>query len=177
MTELAGGAIAMGVGALACGVALSRTLLRYREGAGTELVAEDSPTVSLSRYSVLKRLTGEEDEQFLRELPGFKAEMAKRLRRQRRAIVRMYLRELAGDFHSLHRAARRIVADAPEEHADLVGGLLRQQIRFWSCLAAIELRLALAPLGLPNVDTGRLLDVVEGLRAAVAGPEASPAAA
>jgi len=168
MTELIGIAIAAGIGALTCGVALSRALLTYRRGADTEPAAGDSSVVSLHRYSVLSRLASEEDDRFLRKLPGFKQEMATRLRRERRIILRMYLRELAGDFRHLHRAARLMLAQAPEEHSDLVGVLLWQQVAFWRSLVAIELRLALAPLGLAQVDAGRLLEVVESLRVAVA---------
>jgi len=167
MTEMIGIAIAAGIGALTCGVALSRALLTYRRGAGLEPDAGDS-AVSLHRYSVLSRLASEEDDRFLRKLPGFKQEMATRLRRERRIILRMYLRELAGDFRHLHRAARLMLAQAPEEHSDLVSVLLWQQVAFWRSLVAIELRLALAPLGLAQVDAGRLLEVVESLRVAVA---------
>jgi hypothetical protein len=177
MTRFIGPAIASGMAALAGGTALSRALLRYREGAPPEALSDDSSPLSLRRYSVLTRLAGDEDERFLRTLPGFKEEMLSRLRSERRVILRMYLRELTADFRRLHRAARLMVAAAPQEHADLVGVLMRQQITFWRCLAGIESRLALKPLGLPRVDTSRLLQVVEALRAAVAGTATSPAIA
>jgi len=175
MIELIGGLIATGVGALAGGAALSRMLLRYRNGEGGE---SDSSMVSLDRYAALSRLTAADDERFLRKLPGCTPEMVKRLRRDRRAILRAYLREVAGDFRSLHRAARRLVAEAPEEHAELVGVLFQQQVTFWRCLTLIEVRLALEPFGLPQVDVAPLLEVVEFLRSSVAGPApASPATA
>src|SRR5258708_2592193 len=171
MTELFVGAIATGVSALACGVGLSRMLLRYRDTARLDAAGCDSPEVALTRYSVLARLTGEKDEQFLRTLPGSSAETVKRLRRERRAILRLYLRELAADFHRLHRAARQMVSAAPQEHAALVGLLAWQQLTFWRRLTAIEVRLALVPIGLPRVDCAPLLDIVESLRGAVAGLE------
>ena len=51
--------------------------------------------------------------------PGYRPETGARLRRERRRIFRLYLRALAVDFRSLHAAARKLVADAPERHADL----------------------------------------------------------
>jgi hypothetical protein len=166
MTELIGGVLVTGAGAAACGVAVGRMLFRYRHAA-SESAAEAS-AAGLDRYAVLARLTTEEDLIFLRKLPGYRAEMAARLRRERRAILRMYLRELAGDFHSLHQAARRLAAEAPQEHAGLVSLLFSQQVTFWRRLAAIEVRLTLAPLGVGRVDASRLLETVEALRAAVA---------
>src|SRR5258708_17135014 len=176
MTELIGGVIVSGVGAAACGAALGRMLFRYRNAAAAAV--DDVKPAGLERYAVLTRLTTEEDLRFLRKLPGFRMEMAARLHRERRAILRMYLRELAGDFPRLHSAARRLVAEAPPGHAGLVSLLFRQQVAFWRCLAAIEVGLALAPLGLGRVDVRRLLEAVEVLRAAVAPSAAmSPASA
>ena len=173
MTELIGSAIMIGVGALACGAGLSRMLLRYRQadesgGGNLEAGAARADAIALDRYTILARLTSEDDAQFLQGLPGAGPGLAGRLRRERRSILRLYLRELAADFHCLHAEARRLVAEAPEEHVDLVGVLMRQQIAFWRNLAVLEARLTLAPLGLAQVDIRPLLETVEALRAAVA---------
>jgi hypothetical protein len=163
MIELIGG-VAAGLGSLGLGAALVRTLWRYRpeadEGSAT--------TVSLERYAVLSRLTSAEDLEFLQQQPGYHPDMARQFKRQRAKIIRLYLRELAADFARLHREARKIAAEAPEEHADVVGQLMRQQVTFLRCLATIEVRLALAPLGIGPIDVSELLATVEQMRLAAA---------
>jgi hypothetical protein len=51
------------------------------------------------------------------------------------------LRDLAQDFHGLHAQARKLVANASQEHAGLVGVLMRQKLVFWRAMLGVELRL------------------------------------
>src|SRR5947209_2164311 len=86
---------------------------------------------SFSRYEPMARLLSDEDLLFLKAQPGYQPEMGKNFVRERRRIFRLYLQELAREFHLLHAHARAMVARLPSENSPLVGMLLRQQIRFW----------------------------------------------
>lgn len=119
---------------------------------------------SLARYRPMERLLAEEDFLFLAAQPGYRPEIGAKLRRERRRIFRLYLRELTRDFHRLHADARAMVADSTAEHSELVGVLLRQQLTFRLGLAAIELRLALGGLGLGKVDVRGLVEAIEAMR-------------
>ena len=174
--ELITGMLLMVAGALTGGAVLGRALLRYRNRPDA---GEPALGFSAARYEVMARLTCEEDLDYLRKLPGFRENMTTRLRKQRRRILRMYLRELAADFRVLHARARRLVAVAPEEHAPLVGFLLRQQVTFWLRLARIEVGLSLAPVGMGTGDVRALVRGLEAIHAAItpAGPAVVPARA
>src|SRR5579862_7271657 len=82
---------------------------------------DDTGEFTLARYQPMERLLAEEDFLFLASQPGYTPEIGAKLRRERRRIFRLYLRELAHDFLHLHAEARRMVADSKAEHADLVG--------------------------------------------------------
>jgi hypothetical protein len=115
----------------------------------------------------MKRLLSEEDFDFLKSRPGVSAALIRRMRAQRRKAFRAYLCELASDFNRLHEEARLMVAVAPEEYSDLVGVLMRAQARFWSALAAVEVRLALHTIGIGQIDIRGLLSPLEALHSAV----------
>jgi hypothetical protein len=102
---------------------------------------------SLARYEPMTRLMDEGDLLFLKSQPGFRPELAKKFTQERRRIFRLYLQELAQDFHRLHAQARAMVASLPAEHSRLVGMLVRQQVRFWYEMTAIEMRLSLNWVG------------------------------
>jgi hypothetical protein len=123
---------------------------------------------TLTRYQPMERLLAEEDFLFLSAQPGYKPEIGAKLRRERRRIFRLYLRELAQDFLRLHAEARRMVADSKAEHADLVGVLLGQQLTFWRRLIAVELRFALGGLNVGSADVRGLLETLEAMRMSLA---------
>jgi hypothetical protein len=133
---------------------------------------------TLSRYEPMARLMTEEDLLFLRSQPGFRPEMAKSFIRDRRRIFRLYLKELAGDFHRLHMHARVAVASLPSEHSPLVGMLIRQQVRFWYEMAAVEIHLSLASMGLGagSLDANGLVSAIGRMHAELSRL-AAPAAA
>jgi len=173
---LAAAAAVSSIGALGLGAALTRRLLHYRNANP----APDTATeVSMDRYRPMARLLDAEDLRFLTSRPGYRREMGARLRAARRRIFRMYLAELSADFRQLHAAARRMAAEAPEQHAGLVPVLMRQQFAFWRSLAGIELRLALSWTGLEPGDARSLTAIVEELQRALtaAAPAQSPASA
>jgi hypothetical protein len=155
--------LAAGVATLAGGAMLGRSLMRYR---GVE-EAVQMREFALARYAPMAHLAGDQDLEFLRKLPGYKPEMGRQFVRERRRLFRLYLKELAADFNVLHKAARQMIAHAPEEHADLVGILARHQMTFWRRLAVIEVQMALVPLGAHLPDVERLINGVAAVHQAV----------
>lgn len=130
---------------------------------------------SLDRFEPMVRLLSEEDFLFLKAQPGFKPEIGKKFLRERRRIFRLYLRELAAEFHRLHAYARSIVATLPTENSALVGMLMRQQVRFWYEISALELRVSLGSLG-ASVDARGLVQAIGQMQAEIS-QLAAPAAA
>jgi hypothetical protein len=153
----------LAVGSAAATLSLIR-VKRYRR-----INAKDASRdgFSLVRYEPMKRLLSEEDFEFLKSKPGIRPAMVRRLRAQRRKVFRAYLYELAADFNRLHRNARLMVATAPEEYSELVGILMGLQMRFWSALAAVEIRLTVHSIGMGRIDVSSLLAPLETLQAAV----------
>src|SRR5258708_34531219 len=85
-------------------------ILRLRAYRGSEAPLEVRPgnrvlSFSMQRYQPMAMLLTDDDLLFLAAQPGYRPKMGKNFRRERRRIFRMYLRELAGDFHRLHAAA------------------------------------------------------------------------
>ncbi|MGD1095933.1 MAG: hypothetical protein ABSB35_28570 [Bryobacteraceae bacterium] len=126
--------------------------------------SSDSEGFSLERYEPMSRLLAEEDFIFLAAQPGYRPEMGAKLRRERRRIFRLYLRELAQDFRSLHREARAMVAESQADHSELVGLLIRQRLVFLGAMTMVELRLAASRFSLGNVDVRGLLESIEAMR-------------
>jgi hypothetical protein len=124
----------------------------------------DSEGFSLERYEPMSRLLAEDDFIFLAAQPGYRPEMGAKLRRERRRIFRLYLRELARDFRGLHREARAMVAESHAEHSELVGLLIRQRLVFLGAMTTVQLRLAASRFGLGNVDVRGLLESMEAMR-------------
>src|SRR5215471_17551322 len=108
---------------------LAAILLRARRAEPSSRVDNDvfdSTQYSLARYEPMGKLLREEDFRFLASQAGYRPEIGANLRRERRRIFRLYLRELSNDFHRLHAEARLIVAASPADHSELVALLLRQ---------------------------------------------------
>lgn len=139
--------------------------------------AADPVEFSADRYEPMARLMNGEDLLFLKSQPGFRPELGKKFCRERRRIFRLYLQELAADFHRLHAHARLMVASMPADHSHLVGMLIRQQVRFWYEMAAIEMRLSLHWMEAGSIHARSLIDAVATMhleinRAAMAGAAA-----
>jgi hypothetical protein len=142
-------------------------LWNYKSSQALEgLAAKDETEFCLARYEPMARLLSDEDLDFLKAQPGFRPEIGKKFRRDRRRIFRLYLQELARDFHRLHAHARAVVASLPAEHSTLVGVLLRGQIRFWYEIVALEMRLSLSQAGV-SVDARALVEAIGAMQAEI----------
>ncbi len=126
-------------------------------------------------YQPMERLLRNDDIVFLRAQPGFDPSMEGRLRAQRRAAFRVYLRHLQTDFARLHRTARFLVAHGAVDRPDLASALIRQSLRFWSLMAWTLIWVEVARFG-PASNMGELLDVPRWLQDQI-GAITAPAAA
>ncbi len=157
------GALVSGAVAVLLLAFLTFKMLRYRNALSRNFSFND---FSMVRYQPMTRLLVSDDLDFLAAQPGCRPETLARLRRDRRRIFRMYLRDLAADFQALHAEARKMAASSPEPQTQLIASLLRQQFTFWFALLAIETRLLLPQAG--GLDIGELIASVEALRVDVA---------
>jgi hypothetical protein len=130
---------------------------------------------SRARYEPMDHLLDPEDLLFLEAQPGFRPEIGKKFIRERKRIFRLYLRELARDFNRLHAHARAVVASLPAHHSPLVGLLLRQQLRFWYQMAAVEMQLALNGMSAGPIHARGLIDALAAMHAEISRVS-SPAA-
>jgi hypothetical protein len=141
---------------------LTRMILRRRRSSAT--LGSDETGFSLDRYQPMARLLAEEDLVFLKSQPGYRPEIGKRWKRERRRIFRLYLAELKVDFRRLHAHARELVAASGADSAALVEVLMKQQVTFMMATTALEFRLALQQAGVGRVDITPLIELVEAMR-------------
>ena len=132
---------------------------------------------SITKYRPMLRLLDEADYEFLTKQPGMTKKAMQRLRAERRAIFRAYLRNLIRDFHKLHMTARMHLIYSKEDRPELAAKLLQQRIQFFRAVCAVEFRLALHTAGIGRVDLRPLFAAVEGMRTnLVPTPTFSPSA-
>lgn len=148
----------------------------YKNSEGEEGVASNHADFSVARYEPMTRLMSKDDLLFLEAQPGFRGEIRKKFLGERRRIFRLYLHDLAVDFHRLHKHARTMAAAMPADQAPLIGVLIRQQARFWFEMTAIELRLSLDWVGIGSIDPSALVNAIGAMHAEI-GRLTAPAAA
>jgi len=120
--------------------------------------------LSLERYQPMLRLLNSEDLEFLRSQPGFRPEMATRLRHQRCQIFRHYLKELNADFACICMALKMVMLQAEVDRPDLAAQLLRSQALFAGRMLSIQAQVAMYQVGIGRVEIGGLLNVFDGMR-------------
>jgi hypothetical protein len=147
---------------------------------GPPLEAEPAGDEAARRASVLHsiqvgRLLRRDDFDFLAGQRGYNPKIGSKLRRDRERVFRLYLKELANEFHRLHARARELAAASPVPHPEIVRTLMRQQVAFWLAMLRIEVtfaagrmyRLATGQARPPDIDLAALLECIEALRPAV----------
>jgi hypothetical protein len=148
-------------------VALAFVLLFHRLATTAKNGSIDSEwcrDFSIDRYRPMERLLFQGDWAFLASQPGFCTSIARRLKSQRRRLLRQYLRGLGRDFEKLYRAAKLLLLHSPEDRPDLAMVLLKQRWIFRCNVAALHCRLILQPIGLPEVDLGGFLEALGSMR-------------
>lgn len=148
----------------------------YRHSESDEGVASNHADFSIARYEPMTRLMSKDDLLFLEAQPGFRGEVRKKFMEERRRIFRLYLHDLAADFHRLHKDARTLAASMSADQAPLIGVLIRQQARFWFEMTAIELRLSFDWIGIGSIDPSALVNAIGAMHVEI-GRLTAPTAA
>jgi hypothetical protein len=116
---------------------------------------------SAARYKPMTRLLTDDDYEFLQSVAGCSPDAVRKLRAERRAIFRAYLKNLIRDFNRLHLAARVLALDSPVDRPDLAADLVRTRAAFERAVLGIRFRLLLHTFGLGAVDTRELLGLLD----------------
>jgi hypothetical protein len=122
---------------------------------------------SVAKYRPMERLLSESDYRFLAVHKGYDRKIEKRLRSERRKILRGYLRCLKDDFSRLEAALRLFVSHSPVDRSDLAKALLKQRALFTFGVLMLECRLALHFLGVGTVNSQGLIGSLDSLKAQV----------
>ncbi|HTT60279.1 MAG TPA: hypothetical protein VMG35_00510 [Bryobacteraceae bacterium] len=120
--------------------------------------------LSAARYRPMERLLGEEDYRFLASQPGIDRKMLRRMRSERRKILRGYLACLSRDFSLVGAALRLMMMYSSHDRPDLAGILYKQQALFACGMLSVQWHLALHACGLGAVDVRNLVGAMEFMR-------------
>lgn len=125
------------------------------------------------RLAPMQRLLGSEDFEFLKKQPGYRPEIAAKLRARRVKIFKSYLGNLAAEFHQLHRAIRVLTLHAPTDRSEIARLLVEQRLLFSVRLAQVHIRLAFYAFGVQPADVSALVQTVDAMRQQVQALSAS----
>jgi hypothetical protein len=122
---------------------------------------------SVKSYAPMERLLEKSDLAFLASQPGYRPAIGKRLMAGRRQIFRAYLRLLVRDFNQLIGIGKVMVVYSNHDQQEFARSLRRQQVTFYARVCALQLQLALYPLGGTSVDARGLLEALGAMRTKV----------
>ncbi len=108
---------------------------------------------SLESYAPMRRLLMQSDIEFLKKQPGYRPDVVKALRTERRKAFIGYLDLMVRDFNQLLHIGRLMLIGSKVDRPEFAAALWRQQIAFYFAVCSIRCRLALSPLGF---EVGRL---------------------
>jgi len=134
------------------------------EGGNLPLTAEWIGELSVERYRPMMRLLDGADLEFLRSQPGFKPEMARRIRAQRCQIFAGYLHCLTADFRRVCSAVHLLMLHSGHDRPDLAAILVRHQVMFATGMLMIHARLLLYGWGICGVDVSNLVRIFDVMR-------------
>jgi hypothetical protein len=129
-----------------------------------QCTAEWLDNFSTSNYAPMLRLFDERDFEFLASQPGYRPEIARQLRAERRDVLTGYLQLLTRDFNQLHAIAKMMLVYSTEDRPDFGKALLSQQITFYYAVTAVRFRLVLMPLGWTAPDVRKLIQPIDDIR-------------
>ncbi len=122
---------------------------------------------SASDYRLMKRLLSEDEFRFLSRQAGYTAELGRKLRKERRNIFRMYLKNLKRDFNRLYTGATILMVYSDIDRPELASALFSIRINFYAALVRVNLRLAMHAFGLEMMDVTPMLQSLEFLQVRV----------
>ena len=115
------------------------------------------------RYRPMLRLLSDADLDFASRNPVLR----KKIRAQRRAMFRGYLRCLTKDYARLLSGVRGMMVESGVDRPDLAKALAKNRTLFALALCRIELNLQLHAIGVGKVDVSGLVGALDSLRGAV----------
>ncbi len=115
------------------------------------------------RYRPMMRLLDESDCEFIAAGRPGSTDLA-RFRAERRALFRIYLRNLGDDHARIVRAIRDLLVESQHDRPDLVKLLYKCQFMFAFAMISIQFKLCLHTMGVGTVDVRSLVRAVEGLQ-------------
>lgn len=125
---------------------------------------------------MLSRLLSAKDITFLRTLPGYKPAIERKLRKDRRRIFRLYLKEMVGDYRQILRLARvRPLRDLGRVSDDATKRIMAQARRFRWQLLVVAAEFILHGLHLDVVNPSELVRSLVAMYKALAVFHATPA--
>ncbi|HEY1242311.1 MAG TPA: hypothetical protein VGF16_17225, partial [Bryobacteraceae bacterium] len=104
-----------------------------------------------------------DDLQFVWQLFGYKPGMEAKLRRQRAALFREYLRALEMDFSRICAVLRLLAVEADRDRPDIAASVLRAEFEFARGMLLARLNVLFYRLGVGNVDAVRLLRIFRSM--------------
>ena len=108
------------------------------------------------------------------EHPALTRTFIRELRRERRKVLREYLRSLGEEFDRTCAEIRAAIVASPEDRPDLVSAILKEQLRFKLELLRAECSMTLEALGLATVDFDVVIDALGVIRLNVERLVATP---
>jgi hypothetical protein len=170
---------------LAVGLAAALTMRGLLRATGVMPLAEMEALAAgrsaLEAYQPMGRLFAPEDFAFVTEHPGASPALSRQLRRQRARVLRLYLRDLRGDFDRLYAFCRLL---APQSQDPSFASLITQQaLSFYGLWMVLQVRCSVGWFLHVRVDTVDLVGSLERLREAARAvamslaPQQSPLAA
>ena len=131
---------------------------------GNSVPPEVLQEFSVERYRPMFRLLDDSDCQFiLAEFPT-QSHLLGRFRAERRALFRIYLRDLGAHHARIVGAIRNLLIESQLDRPDLAKALYRCQLMYALAMLSIEFRWLLHAMGIGTVDVRSLVAAVEGLQ-------------
>ncbi len=135
-------------------------MARLRQGLGGAPVAQ-LRQIPPRNYSPMGRLFDTRDLQFLKSQPGWRRGMTARLRRERRAVLSLYLHEARADFRRVWSSLRHV---APwSENPEFAFAMLQQMLTFYALYAALRLHCVAGSVLYVRANPGGLLAILQRL--------------
>lgn len=159
--------ILSGVGAaiLLLGLAFFLVLRRLAPRSTTlPVTLEWIDDLSADRYRPMLRLLDEDDLAMLIDHPGFGRAKAGRIRAERCAIFRDYLRSMSQDVGRICKAIDILLVQSQYDRPDLAVLVLKQKARFALAVMEVQVRLVMFRYGFGTVSVESLVSVFDGLR-------------
>ncbi len=120
-----------------------------------------------NEYRPMLRLLRENDYSFLAAQPGYAPGISRRLRKERTGVLRMYLRQLAGDFHRLARIADLMLVHSGVDRPEMADEIWRVRITFYGAMFRAHLLVNLGGFPAGRLKAADLLSPLDAMFQAV----------